>query len=83
MIFTTAHGETIDTAKDLTAPERHILQKLFFWKSMAVSVEQFRGKKTEALEKGWNDSGPVTESPAMKKVTQDLEEKVRMRLHRE
>ena len=80
MIFETGHGETIDTAKDLTAPERHILQKLFLWKSMALSVEQFREKKTEALQKGWNNSGPVAEGPAMKKITQDLEEQVRLRL---
>jgi hypothetical protein len=58
MIFETGHGETIDTAKDLTAPERHILQKLFLWKSMAVSVEQFREKKAEALQRGGTIRGP-------------------------
>jgi hypothetical protein len=73
MILTTRHGESFDTQKDLTAPERHILQKLFFWKSMAVSVEQFREKKADALRKGWNNSGPVSESPAMTKITRDLE----------
>jgi hypothetical protein len=83
MIFTTRHGESFDTQKDLTAPERHILQKLFFWKSMAVSVEQFREKKAEALRKGWNNSGPVSESTAMSKITQDLEEKVLLRLRME
>ena len=83
MIFTTSHGESFDTQKDLTAPERHILQKLFFWKSMAVSVEQFREKKVDALRKGWNNSGPVSESTAMKKITQDLEEKVLLRLRME
>jgi hypothetical protein len=83
MILTTRHGESFDTQKDLTAPERHILQKLFFWKSMAVSVEQFREKKADALRKGWNNSGPVSESPAMTKITRDLEEKVLLRLSHE
>lgn len=83
MIFTTRHGESFDTQKDLTAPERHILQKLFFWKSMAVSVEQFREKKADALRKGWNNSGPVSESPALTKITRDLEEKVLLRLSHE
>jgi hypothetical protein len=83
MIFTTRYGESFDTEKHLTAPERHILQKLFFWKSMAVSVEQFREKKAEALLKGWNNSGPVSESPAMAKITRDLEEKVLFRLSQE
>ncbi|MGD2125701.1 MAG: hypothetical protein PVG99_06445 [Desulfobacteraceae bacterium] len=81
MIFTTKNGESFDTEKDLTAPERHILQKLFLWKSMASSVQQFREKKEQALHKGWNNSGPIPESQAMKKIAEDLEEKVLGRLN--
>ena len=38
--------------------------------------DEFRKKKEEALRTGWNNSGPIAESPAMKSITKDLEEKV-------
>ena len=66
MIITTEDGSSFDTQKDLTAPERHILQKLFLWESLAQSLEQFREKTADALQKGWNNSGPVSETPALK-----------------
>lgn len=80
MIITTGDGKTFDTEKDLTAPERHILQKLFLWESMASTLEEFRMKKEEALHKGWNNSGPVEESPALKSITKEMEHKVMLRL---
>jgi hypothetical protein len=80
MIITTEDGKSLDTETDLTAPERHILQKLFLWKDMAFSLEQFREKKEEALVKGWNNSGPIEEGAALKLVIQDLERKVSLRL---
>jgi len=83
MILTTRTGQSFDTEIDLTATERHILQKLFLWKSMASSVDEFRKKKEDAFRKGWNLSGPVRESDAMKAITKDLEEKVTLRLLQE
>ena len=79
MIFTTQSGESFDTEKDLSEAERHILQKLFIWKEMAASPEEFRGKKEEALRLGWNNSGPIPESRAMKTITRDLAEQVSLR----
>jgi len=83
MILNLGNGQSFDTETDLTAPERHVLQKLFLWKSMASSVEEFRKKKEDAFRKGWNLSGPVRESDAMKAITKDLEEKVTLRLLKE
>jgi hypothetical protein len=83
MILTTKNGESFDTQNDLTAPERHVLQKLFLWTSMASSVKEFREKKDEALAKGWNNSGPVQESRALKLLVKDLEENVALRLGEE
>jgi len=83
MILTTRTGQSYDTETDLSAQERHVLQKLFLWKSMASSVEEFRKKKEEALQKGWNRSGPVRESDALKAIVRDLEEKVIVRLQQE
>ncbi len=80
MIITTEDGKSFDTETDLTAPERHILQKLFLWESMASSLEQFREKKAQALLKGWNKSGPIQESPALKSIVRYLERKVTVRL---
>jgi len=83
VIITTRDGKTIDTESDLTAVERHILQKLFLWKSMADSLDQFREKKTQALLKGWNNSGPISESQNLRTVIMDLEESVVARLKEE
>jgi hypothetical protein len=80
VIITTEDGKSFDTETDLAAPERHILQKLFLWESMATTLEQFREKKEQALLKGWNNSGPIQESPALKSIIRDLERKVSARL---
>ena len=80
MVITTRNGEIIDTERDLTAPERHILQKLFLWESMASSLHEFRAKKEEALRKGWNRSGPVNEGRFLSLVINDLEKSITSRL---
>lgn len=80
MIITTGKGQSFDTEKDLTAPERHILQKLFLWESMASSLTEFRDKKDEALVKGWNNSGQISESPALRSIIGELEKRLLERL---
>jgi len=80
MIITTKSGKAFDTARDLTAPERNVLQKLFIWETMAASLEQFREKKRDAFSRGWNDSGPIPESETLKTIVADLEQKVILRL---
>ena len=65
---------------DLTAPERHILQKLLAWETMADTIEQFREKKIEAYEKGWNNSGPVKPGKALSAIVSHMELKVKKRL---
>jgi hypothetical protein len=80
MIYTTQSGESFDLEKDFSSPERHILQKLFIWKDMAASVEEFRLKQQEALRKGWGDSGPVQESRNLKSITRDFEAQVALRI---
>ena len=80
MIITTKDGQRFDTNQDLTASERHVLQKLFLWESMASSLQEFREKKKAALSKGWNNSGPVEQSEALKKIIRHLETKVTLRL---
>ena len=83
MVLILGNGQSFDTETDLTAQERHVLQKLFLWKSMASSVEEFGKKKEEALHKGWNGSGPIRESDALRAIVRDLEEKVTLRLREE
>lgn len=80
MLFTTDDGKSFDTQTDLTAPERHILQKLFLWETMALSKQEFREKKDAALLSGWNGSGPISESPAMRTIIAELERRVTVRL---
>ena len=81
MIFKTGDGESFDMQTDLTAPERHILQKLFLWETMASSIQEFGEKKDMALAAGWNHSGPINESPALKNIIAELEIKVLERLN--
>lgn len=81
MIITTKNGQSFDTDKDLTAPERHILQKMLAWETMATSIEEFREKKKQALLRGWNNSGSISESKALRAILRDMEEKVAFRLH--
>jgi hypothetical protein len=83
MIITTHSGRSFDTDRDLIAPERHILQKLLIWASFASSVEEFRQKKEDAFLRGWNNSGPVPESEALRVILADLEDKVSLRLARQ
>ena len=83
MQITLSSGVMLDTDRDFSAEERHILQKLFLWESMAASLEQFRQKTREALQKGWNASGPVTMSPLLAAVASDMEKRLLERLKRE
>ena len=50
MIFITQKGNTFDTEIDLTAPERHILQKLLIWKDLAADLNEFRELIQRKLE---------------------------------
>ena len=83
MIITTWNGKSFDTDRDLTEAERHIVQKLFAWESLVTSLEQFREKTKDFLLKGWNNLGPVTKSPALSAIIQDVERKVATRLKTE
>jgi hypothetical protein len=83
MIIKTRSGKSFDTAMDLTAPERHILQKLMIWESMASGVDEFREKKKAAMLRGWNDSGPIQESDALRSIVADMEERVISRVKNE
>jgi hypothetical protein len=80
MIYTTQRGESFDLQKDFSSPERHILQKLFIWKDMAASVDEFRLKTQEALGKGWGDSGPIQASRNLESITRDFEAQVALRI---
>ncbi len=83
MIIQIDTGIGIDTDRDLNSAERHILQKLFGWKTMVHSKEEFREKKESALHVGWNNSGPVRESRALALVIEQLEKELLLRLKNE
>jgi hypothetical protein len=83
MIIKTKTGKSFDTDKDLTAPERHILQKLIIWVPFVASVDQFREQEKRAMLRGWNNSGPIKVSEAMKAILAELEENVALRLSKD
>ncbi len=80
MIITIDDTTKIDTDTDLGPAERHVLQKLFGWKSMVDSVEGFQEKTALALRDGWNNTGSVSRSPKLDLIIRKLEEDVRSRL---
>ncbi len=80
MIITTSEGTQIDTDKDLSPEERHVVQKLFGWKDFSDSLEQFRQKTTLTLKDGWNNSGPVQRTEMLNHIIQHLEQEVILRL---
>lgn len=80
MLIPIDNGKTIDTERDLTPEERHVLQKLFAWKEFAKSIGEFREKKERALQVGWNNSGPVRISHNLQMIISDLEKQVVRRL---
>lgn len=80
MIINHSSGRIYDTDRDLTSPERHIVQKMMCWEYIATSLEQFREKRDKALVDGWGDSGPVSESPVLKDITEEMERRLSARL---
>ena len=80
MIITTISDVGVDTDKDLSPPERQILQQLLLWQDHVASVEEFRTRKEQALTEGWNGSGPIRESRILSSIVGDLEEKLAQRL---
>ncbi len=79
MIITCGNSEIVDTAL-LSPEERHIIQKLLAWQSLAKSLAFFREKTASALAAGWNDSGPISKTRDLEQVIQHLEIQVRKRL---
>jgi hypothetical protein len=80
MIIRTSNGQSFDTELDLSAAERHVLQKIFAWKSFVKSMKEFKEKKDRSFQSGWNNSGPVAESHAMRLIIKDIEKEVASRV---
>jgi hypothetical protein len=80
MHITLSTGRKIDTQHDLTAVERHIVQKLYAWADAVDTVEAFENKRKQALQAGWNGSGQVIERSVLRQIIDDLEKKVRTKL---
>lgn len=81
MIIRLTDTTEIDTDRDLSPEERHILQKLLCYKYFVSSVAEFRLKKETAFRVGWNNSGPIRESQTMARVAAQLEEDLQVRNH--
>ncbi len=79
MIIPCENAESIDTAL-LSPEERHIIQKLLAWQSLAQSLSFFREKTASALAVGWNASGPISKTRALEQVIHHLETELRQRL---
>lgn len=80
MSWSTNSRSLIDTSHDLSAMERHILEKLLLWKDSVTSVSELRGKKATALRDGWNNSEPIRETSLFNSIFKKLEEQVAQRL---
>lgn len=72
MIILCRNGEKVDTAR-LSPEERHVIQKLLAWQSLAESLDFFKEKTSKALADGWNGSGPLSRTRALDLVIASLE----------
>ena len=79
MIITCQNSEIVDTAS-LSPEERHIIQKLLAWQSLATSLAFFREKTAAALASGWNASGPIPKTRALELVIHHLETELGKRI---
>jgi hypothetical protein len=82
MRITTRDGRTYDTDRDLSAAERHVLQKIMNWRDLATSLDQFRDARDRALAAGWDGAGPVRPGAALQKLIAHCEAQLRERLGR-
>jgi hypothetical protein len=80
MLIHIDENTVIDTDRDLGSEERHVLQKLLCYKAFVDSLEEFREKKEKAYIVGWNNSGPIRESQALKHVVEHMEKELDLRL---
>lgn len=72
MKYLTLAGRSLDTNRDLDQAGRHVAQKLIFYERLGLSPREFAQRRQRALAQGWNQSGPLTESPALKALADDL-----------
>lgn len=80
MIIPIDNNRDVDTDRELSSEERHVLQKLLCYKAIVESVDEFRLHKKKAYSVGWNSSGPITESPALALIVQQMEKDLINRL---
>jgi len=80
MLIQIDNNTVIDTDREFSSGERHVLQKLLGWKTMVKSMAEFKQKKESALAVGWNNSGPIHESEAFVLAVQQLEKELLRRL---
>lgn len=80
MIFTLSDSRRIDTERDLTPAERHIIQKLLAWMSVVGSLDAFREKTKQAFQAGWNNSGPVPARSELRMIIAEMEIQILSRL---
>jgi hypothetical protein len=80
MLIHLDNNTAIDTDRDLSPEERHVLQKLLCYKTFVDSLTEFREKKEQAYSVGWNNSGPIRESQALRHVVHQMEKELDLRL---
>ena len=73
MIISIDNNRDVDTDRELSSEERHVLQKLLCYRAIVDSVDDFRLRKEKAYSVGWNNSGPIKESPALALIVQQME----------
>lgn len=72
MRYLTLANREIDTDRQLAEAERHVVMKLMLWASLGLEQDDFARRRAEALRKGWNNQGALSESAALKELGDDL-----------
>lgn len=79
MIYLTLQGRAVDTERDLSDAERHVMMKLMLWENLGLEKDEYQRRREDALLNGWNNQGAVSQSAALKAVGDDLAQRLAVR----
>ena len=79
MIYETAGGRKIDTARDLDFVERNFIQKMLIYNHLKVPIEEFQAKWRREGSPVWKGPSTVNNPSPAVLILMDLERKIRVR----
>ncbi|MEW5724329.1 MAG: hypothetical protein AB1896_14560 [Thermodesulfobacteriota bacterium] len=77
MIYETAGGRKIDTARDLDFEERNFIQKMLIYHHLKMGLEDFRGRWRREGNPVWKGPATLDNPTPAAAILLDLENRIR------